>query len=667
MEPIEAALRRRSELAHDETAAALVELLRADHVSSDAAGAGPSDPGAVGAGALDLLAAVFALDELETSLLLIAASVELDPRFGAVVGLLLGNPDRVRPTVGLALELCGRGSSSADARRLLGPTAALRHHRLLAVDGAAPMPLRDLRVPDRVVGHLLDDASIEETLATLTVEVAGRTDDGSAALARAFDAGVRLGHVRSAPGTAGLACAGGAFDQLEIGTLAIDLGRRSRRADPVELVALAVREAGLRGAGLLLAGADDEVRDDRTLLATLEGAAVPVVVVDDVAWGPEWVRGPLLTVTATELTRPERAEIWASALSDRPEGASTGRDETVPWSDLLSLRMTPEEISAVVRTAAVDSVAAGEPPSVARLRRAARSHRAVDVEQSAHRVVPRATLSDLVLPPTTRRSVEELVAWARHRETLLGHGQLAGKGSKGHGLTALFTGAPGTGKTLAAEAIAGELGLELCTVDLSAVVDKYIGETEKNLEKVISAAETLNVVLFFDEADALFGSRAAVGDARDRYANQEVSYLLQRIERFQGLALMATNFRGNIDAAFTRRLHHVVDFAEPDEATRRLLWLAHLQEVPVLDANDPIDVDWLARHVELPGGNVRSIVLAATFLASEHISGLDAGPVGMAHVVRAVAREFQKLGRRPPQLPTSAAGAGAERTRENAS
>jgi SpoVK/Ycf46/Vps4 family AAA+-type ATPase len=165
---------------------------------------------------------------------------------------------------------------------------------------------------------------------------------------------------------------------------------------------------------------------------------------------------------------------------------------------------------------------------------------------------------------------------------------------------------------------------------------------------VISEAENLNVVLFFDEADSLFGSRGAVSNARDRYANQEVSYLLQRIERFEGLAILATNLRGNLDSAFTRRLHHVITFADPDTATRHLLWESHLGEVANLDGSDPIDVDWLARTVELSGGDIRNIVMAAAFAAAGD-SGAAASPaVGMRHVVAAVEREYLKLGRRVP-------------------
>jgi SpoVK/Ycf46/Vps4 family AAA+-type ATPase len=199
--------------------------------------------------------------------------------------------------------------------------------------------------------------------------------------------------------------------------------------------------------------------------------------------------------------------------------------------------------------------------------------------------------------------------------------------------------------------IAEELSIDLFQVDLSAVVDKYIGETEKNLEKVFRAAEALDVVLFFDEADALFGSRSDVKDARDRYANQEVAYLLQRMEHFDGITILATNLRGNLDRAFSRRMSFIVHFPDPDPAVRRRLWEQHLCQLPALDEADPVNLDFLAESVDLAGGDIRNIVLGAAYDA------VSAGElVGMRRVVEATVREYRKLGRVMPEhgfLPLS--------------
>ncbi|MFC6344807.1 ATP-binding protein, partial [Nocardioides hankookensis] len=252
------------------------------------------------------------------------------------------------------------------------------------------------------------------------------------------------------------------------------------------------------------------------------------------------------------------------------------------------------------------------------------------------------TLDDLVLPAAALSEVQRLLDWARYRDEVTAMGPLHGKGGKGIGICALFSGPPGTGKTLAAHVVADSLGMDLYQVDLSSIVDKYIGETEKNLERVFVEAEATNAVLFFDEADALFGSRSEVKDAKDRYANQEIAYLLQRMEQFDGITVLASNLRGNIDPAFARRLHFMVAFPEPDEPTRQRLWRHHLEGLET-DPADPVDVERYAGAVELAAGDIRNMVLTSVYAAVA-----EAVPLGMRHVTDAVHREHLKLGRRPP-------------------
>ncbi|HSH61324.1 MAG TPA: ATP-binding protein, partial [Acidimicrobiales bacterium] len=230
------------------------------------------------------------------------------------------------------------------------------------------------------------------------------------------------------------------------------------------------------------------------------------------------------------------------------------------------------------------------------------------------------------------------VARARHRSRVYDDWGLRRGGGRGEGIAALFGGESGTGKTMAAEAVAGALGLDLYTVNLATVVDKYIGETEKNLERIFTEAEGVNGVLFFDEADALFGKRSDVSDAKDRYANVEVAYLLQRMEQFDGIAILATNLRGNVDDAFTRRLAVMVDFPVPDEVQRRRLWERSLG--PKISRDPDLNLDFLARSFQLCGGSIRNVVVTAAFLSA------DAGtPVGMSELTRAVEREYRKMGR----------------------
>jgi SpoVK/Ycf46/Vps4 family AAA+-type ATPase len=301
-------------------------------------------------------------------------------------------------------------------------------------------------------------------------------------------------------------------------------------------------------------------------------------------------------------------------------------------------RLDPEQIrrAALAARRAADSEArAIEPRDVTA---GARAQNAGGLERLARRVEAAAGWRDLVLPPDATAQLRELTDRARHRERVLGEWGMGGGSARGTGVTALFAGDSGTGKTLSAEVVAAELGLDLYVIDLATVVDKYIGETEKNLDRIFAEADRVNGVLLFDEADAIFGKRSEVKDARDRYANVEIAYLLQRMERFDGLAVLTTNLRANLDEAFLRRLDVIVDFPMPDEDDRCRLWERHLPES--LPRAGDIDVAFLARAFKLSGGNIRNICLAAAFLAA-------AGnrPIAMVDLVRATEREYQKLGR----------------------
>jgi hypothetical protein len=246
--------------------------------------------------------------------------------------------------------------------------------------------------------------------------------------------------------------------------------------------------------------------------------------------------------------------------------------------------------------------------------------------------------ADLVLPADQLGQLEELCARVRHRHCVYEEWGFGRKLAHGRGLHVLFAGPPGTGKTMAASVIANELGLELYRIDLAQVVSKFIGETEKNLERVFVAAERSDAILFFDEADALFGKRSDVKDAHDRYANIEISYLLQRMEEYDGLAILATNLRQHLDEAFLRRLQVSVEFPFPDEVHRRRIWATLFPPEAPLDSD--VDLDLLARELKLAGGNLKNIALTAAFNAAA-----ERGSIGLAHLARAAWREHQKLGR----------------------
>jgi ATP-dependent 26S proteasome regulatory subunit len=256
----------------------------------------------------------------------------------------------------------------------------------------------------------------------------------------------------------------------------------------------------------------------------------------------------------------------------------------------------------------------------------------------ARKITPRQTWDDLVLPADQLVQLRELCNQARYRHVVLADWGFERKLPLGKGISALFSGPPGTGKTMAAQVIACDLQFDLYQIDLSQVVSKYIGETEKNLRKVFDEADASQAILFFDEADALFGKRSEVKDAHDRYANIEIGYLLQRMEEYEGIAILATNLRQNVDEAFVRRLRFIVEFPFPDEEHRRRIWdVTFPREAPL---GDDVELAALARELKLAGGNIKNIALAAAFGAAA-----EGRVIGMSHLLRAARREYQKLGR----------------------
>lgn len=265
---------------------------------------------------------------------------------------------------------------------------------------------------------------------------------------------------------------------------------------------------------------------------------------------------------------------------------------------------------------------------------ACRTLAAQSLEGLAQRLAPCYTWKDIVLPEDVFRQLQEIAAQVAHRSQVYEAWGFGAKLSRGRGISALFSGPSGTGKTMAAEILANHLQLDLYRIDLSGVVSKYIGETEKNLRKVFDAAEQSGAILFFDEADALFGKRSEVKDSHDRYANIEVNYLLQRMEDYRGLAILATNMKSLLDQAFLRRLRYLVDFPFPDAAQRLRIWQ---KAFPACAPVDGVDYNFLAR-LEIPGGNIKNITLNAAFLAASE--GL---PIGMAHIMHAARREYVKI------------------------
>ncbi|TMD48599.1 MAG: ATP-binding protein [Chloroflexi bacterium] len=579
------------------------------------------------------LARNFRLDEIDIELLLIALAPDVDARFERLYGYLQDDVSRRRASVGLGLELCGLPSSGAYARSRLAPGAPLvDEYMVLVEESERPVLTRSLRVPDRVTAHLLGSDMPDAVVAGLAYRGEPATPAEASTLVRWMrEQGSRLAYIRERPGASGAALASSAFTQIGRPTLALDLERLRSDDDPTMVAALTAREAGLTGAGVVAGPVEVLLAKGLPAVRAFSEMPALIVLVGSRSWDPAWARDVPFICEAPVPDALQRAELWRRNLNgDTPPGLDLA-------GTMAQFRLTAEQVHRAARAARMEAHAREVPLDEDELKAGARAQNAAGLERLARRIQPAVGFSDLVLPADTMAQLKELLTRARYREQVLDIWKMAGPSARRRGLTALFAGPSGTGKTMAAEVLASELGLDLYTVDLATVVDKYVGETEKNLDRIFAEAERVNGVILFDEADALFGKRSEVSDAHDRYANVEVAYLLQRMELFEGIAILATNLRANLDEAFTRRLDALVDFPEPEEEYRRRLWERSLGTTMPRDSN--LDLDFLARAFKLSGGAIRNIAVAAAYAAAE-----DQRAMSMADLIRATQREYLKMG-----------------------
>ena len=580
--------------------------------------------------ALDRLSRLLVLSPFERRVLLLAAAVELDAETALLVADLKRHADP-RPTFGLALAALPGAHWDA-----LAPRSPLRRWRLLETGAGPTLASRPLRIDERILHYLTglpaSDERLEgvlrvdmrpallspsqERLADELARTIAAADADVAVAVEGEDADARLGVARALA--------------RELGGAALLVRREALPGPGPDLAGIArlIDREALLLPGIPVVEAADDL--DAASAALFDELDAPVVVV--VGEGATVPRGRVALRRAVDLPDPAEARsLWAASLGEPVARALAGPVDEVSHH----FRLSAAAVDAIARELA----AASEEDGAAALPRLCRMRTRVPLEGLADRIEPAARWEDLVLPAGHLELLHEIARHVRHRTTVYEDWGFAERGPRGLGITALFAGESGTGKTLAAEIIAGELGLDLYRIDLAATVSKYIGETEKNLRRLFDAAEASGAVLLFDEADALFGRRGEVKDAHDRYANLEVAYLLQRMESYRGLALLTTNLRSNVDRAFVRRLRFVVQFPFPDVAERRAIWdRAFPEAIPRRD----VDLDALAQLV-VSGGSIRSIALSAAFAAAG-----DGGAVTPEHVRRAARLEFAKAERPPP-------------------
>ena len=586
---------------------------------------------------LDILTTSFGLSSFERDVVVLCAGMDLDGAFPALCAAAQGSGHLSYPTFGLALATLPGAHWSA-----LAPRAPLRRWSLVELTPGASITTGALRIDERILHYLAGVGGLDIRLAGVVEPIARSGDvvpshesivDAVAAAWTTFES--------ASPAPVIQLCGIGTRDAREIAAAAaerVGLTIAALTADliptiPAEADALArlwQRESML-GHGALLVDCDDLGDDDGMRSAAItrfiESVTTPVVIATR---EPRRLRHRAsVPIDVGKPTTAEQITVWRAALGGAVAARLDGHVERLVGQFRLN--------APTIRAVASGAVAPDTTSEVAeRLWDRCRAQSRPALGGLAQRIEPAATWDALVLPEAQKQLLRDIASHVRQRVCVYERWGFARQNRRGLGLTSLFAGASGTGKTMAAEVLANELRLDLYRIDLASVVSKYIGETEKNLRRIFDAADDGGAILLFDEADALFGKRSEVKDAHDRYANIEVSYLLQQMEAYRGLAILTTNLRRALDTAFLRRILFVVEFPFPDVAQRSEIWSRVL---PPDAPTDGLDVTRLAR-LNIAGGSIRNIALNAAFFAADATE-----PLRMTHMLRATRNEYAKMER----------------------
>jgi hypothetical protein len=593
--------------------------------------------------ALDTLCSHFGLSPFERDVLLLCAGLELNGSLAAACAAAQGDAQKRHATFSLALAALPEPHWSA-----LSPAAPLRRWRLIECRSADLLTLAPLRIDERVLHFLTGLEVLDERLQGFVgrIDSAHPLPASQQAVARQVAAvWAKVAHRAGWPVVQ--LCGGDARALRAVAAAACEaVGLRLYGARPADLpgpatereslIRLWERETVLGAVALLLELDKDDAAEQTRVAAALVEEVKGIVLLAG--------REPLSTLRRAavrfDVNKPgarEQRGLWEAALGDASRQLNGELDRVVAQFNLGTH---------LIHAASAETLAGGAtggPALAGGLWQACRVQARQRLDDLARRIEPAATWSDIVLPAGSVKTLREIAGQVRQRAMVYEKWGFAAKSARGLGISALFAGASGTGKTMAAEVLANELNLDLYQIDLSALVSKYIGETEKNLRRVFDAAEEGGAILLFDEADALFGKRSEVNDSHDRYANIEVSYLLQRMESYRGLAILTTNMKESLDTAFLRRLRFVVQFPFPDAAQRAEIWRR------VFPADTPLDAlnhAGLSR-LDVAGGNIRNMALNAAFLAAEARE-----PVRMIHLLQAAQNEYAKLERSLGEMDT---------------
>ncbi len=599
--------------------------------------------------AFEILTRLFHLGHLEQDILLMCLAPELDSRFERLYAYLQDDVARSYPTAALMQGVLTSDLSAelgaSELRVALSASSPLRRYRLLNADAGvtANWCQEPLRVDRRVGDYILGVNHPDEQMETLTRPVTGTflLDSAGNELAQQLDQRLRAWpdphrhpviQVVAASGNSPRAVArelcsrlGFSLYSLDYPQLALPPGERQAAYRLLERESLLLSCGYFIDASQIDRGEPTATNALRDVLQELR--ALLIVATRE----PFSLERSQIIVRLQKTGSEEQLQVWRNELQD------AGASEEFLAKIVSQFSFAPQQVRSIIATAR-EAATLHDPQSPAvtsaNLWRAARDHAACSMQSLAQRIEPHRAFEDLILPPEQMQQLRDIALQVEHRSRVYEGWGFGAKMSRGKGISALFSGPSGTGKTMAAEVLAGYLDLDLFRIDLAGVVSKYIGETEKNLRRLFDAAEESGAILFFDEADALFGKRSEVRDSHDRYANIEINYLLQRMEDYRGLAILATNRKSLLDPAFLRRLRFLVEFPFPAAADRARIWKTIFPKQAAVDA---LDYEFLGR-LEIAGGNISNIALNAAFRASSENSS-----VNLRHVLAAARREYDKI------------------------
>lgn len=608
---------------------------------------------------LPAITRIFQLTPFEKDCLLVCLAPELDAKYDKLYAYLQDDVTKKNPTIGLILDLLCE-SLRERHHAIFNTNGLLFKYRLVASisSGEIPFVSRALKIDDRIKDFLIGYHSLDYRVAGISQIIAPGMADGDVVVSDEKHDQMReaarlhftnektaeknlLFFFHGPKGAGKKTLAKLICSDLGIPLIIADLGNIPEGQTLEETVWFLGREAVLHSSAVCLDGIESyaclPIPQLKSLLKSIETfSRLTFLLAEHFSLPRQSVADHVFVDMKFSIPdETTRIHIWTKYLKSHHPLMNQSEIETLAGK----FNFTPGQIrDAVIAARNRAHCYSGSGSSCDNLYDICRNLSQSKLGNLAGKLATKRTWDDIILPPDHMAQMKDLCDQARFRKVVYGDWGFGNKLSAGKGLAVLFSGPPGTGKTLAAEIIAGELQLHLYKIDLSQVVDKYIGETEKNLKRVFSEAERSNAILFFDEADALFGKRSETKDAHDRYANIEVGYLLQSIEEYEGIVILATNLVNNMDEAFQRRLNFIIQFPFPDLKDREHIWRSvYPQAAPI---SEDLDYPFLAEKLKICGGNIKNIALTSAFYAARQQSR-----IGMKEIMRAVKREYQKMGK----------------------